>query len=71
MLLYVYGGPGANTVENSWGGANYMWFQMLAEKGYIVASIDNRGTGGRGSEFKKMYLHAPWQTGNRGPDRGR
>jgi dipeptidyl-peptidase-4 len=58
VLLYVYGGPGANTVDNSWGGNNYMWFQMLAEKGYIIASIDNRGTGGRGSEFKKCtYMH--------------
>ncbi len=58
VLLYVYGGPGANTVNNSWDGTNGMWYQMLAEKGYIVASVDNRGTGGRGSEFKKCtYLH--------------
>ena len=56
--MFVYGGPGANTVENGWDGLDYMWFQMLAEKGYIVASIDNRGTGGRGSEFKKCtYLN--------------
>ena len=58
VLLYVYGGPGANTVNNSWDGFNYMWYEMLAEKGYIIASVDNRGTGGRGSEFKKCtYLH--------------
>lgn len=56
--MYVYGGPGANTVENSFDALNGMWYQMLAEKGYIVASIDNRGTGGRGSEFQKCtYLH--------------
>lgn len=58
VLMYVYGGPGANTVNNSWDGFNGMWYQMLAEKGYIVASIDNRGTGARGSEFQKCtYLH--------------
>ncbi len=58
VLMYVYGGPGINTVNNSWDGLNGMWYQMLAEKGYIVASIDNRGTGARGSEFQKCtYLH--------------
>jgi len=58
VLMYVYGGPGANTVENNWDGLNNMWFQMLAEKGYIIASVDNRGTGSRGAEFKKCtYLH--------------
>jgi dipeptidyl-peptidase-4 len=58
VLMDVYGGPGINTVNNEWGGPNYMWYQMLAEKGYIVVSVDNRGTGARGSEFKKCtYLH--------------
>jgi dipeptidyl-peptidase 4 len=58
VLMYVYGGPGINTVNNSFDGMNGMWYQMLAEKGYIVASVDNRGTGARGSEFQKCtYLH--------------
>lgn len=58
VLMYVYGGPGINTVNNEWDGFNGMWYQMLAEKGYIVASIDNRGTGARGAEFQKCtYLH--------------
>ena len=52
VLMYVYGGPGSQTVTDSWGG-QYMWYQMLCQQGYIVVSIDNRGTGGRGSEFKK------------------
>ena len=57
VFMYVYGGPGSQTVTDSWKGQNYWWFQMLAQQGYIVASVDNRGTGGRGSEFKKMtYL---------------
>ena len=54
VLMYVYGGPGSQTVKDSWGGQNYWWFQMLAQKGYIVVSVDNRGTGARGEAFKKM-----------------
>lgn len=53
VLMYVYGGPGVNTVENSYGYFDFAWFQMLAQKGYIVVSVDNRGTGGRGETFKK------------------
>jgi len=55
LLMFVYGGPGSQQVLNSWGGANYWWYQMLAnQKGYIIACVDNRGTGARGAEFKKM-----------------
>lgn len=54
VLMYVYGGPGSQTVKNSWGGANYLWYQMMAQKGYIIVSVDNRGTGARGEKFKKL-----------------
>src|SRR5438034_3402996 len=58
LLLFVYGGPGSQTVTDAWGGAQYLWHQMLAQDGYLVASVDNRGTGGRGAKFMKMtYLH--------------
>jgi dipeptidyl-peptidase-4 len=53
VYMTVYGGPGHNTVENQWEGSNYLWYQMLAQKGYIVVSVDNRGTQFRGEEFKK------------------
>ena len=53
VLLYVYGGPGAQTVLNSWGNFDLAWHEMLAQKGYIVVSVDNRGTNARGADFKK------------------
>ena len=57
VLMYLYGGPGSQEVIDSWMGADYWWFQSLAQQGYIIACVDNRGTGGRGEEFKKMtYL---------------
>lgn len=54
VYMFLYGGPGSQQVLDSWGGANHMWYQMLTQKGYIVVCVDNRGTGARGAEFKKM-----------------
>jgi len=54
VFMYLYGGPGSQQVLDSWGGTNMMWFNMLAEQGYIVACFDNRGTGARGRDFKKV-----------------
>lgn len=57
VFMVEYGGPGSQKVTDTWDSFNYWWYQMLAQKGYIVACVDNRGTGGRGEEFKKMtYL---------------
>ena len=54
VFFYVYGGPGSQTVTDNWGGQNYLWYQMLAQRGYIVASVDNRGTGARGKAWRKI-----------------
>lgn len=44
LLIHVYGEPAAQTVLDRWGGNNYMWHLMLAQRGYVVVSMDNRGT---------------------------
>jgi len=54
LMMFQYSGPGSQSVMNSWGGSNFYWHQILAQKGYIIAVIDGRGTGARGTEFKNM-----------------
>lgn len=56
VLFTIYGGPGSQTVLNGWGTVS-SWNQLWAQNGIIVVSVDNRGTGNRGEEFKKCtYL---------------
>jgi dipeptidyl-peptidase 4 len=50
VMSFTYGGPHAPQVKNSWGGATYMWHQMLAQKGYIIWICDNRTASGKGAE---------------------
>ena len=52
VMFYIYGEPAGATVQNKWGGN--LWDQLLAQEGYIVMSIDNRGTNTpRGREWRK------------------
>ncbi len=53
VFVYVYGGPHSQMVTNSWLGGAQTWFLMLAQKGYIVFTMDNRGTDGHGKEFEQ------------------
>ena len=57
VYMTIYGGPGHNEVSDAWDGNDFMYHQLLAQKGYIVVSVDPRGTMYRGAEFKKStYL---------------
>lgn len=57
VYMYAYGGPGGNEVNNSWDGVDYLWHNFLNQEGYMVVCVDNRGTQGRGRQFKhSTYL---------------
>lgn len=57
LFMHVYGGPGSQQVMDNWRGQNMAWFQMLVQQGFVVAVVDNRGTGARGELMKKQtYL---------------
>jgi dipeptidyl-peptidase-4 len=57
VYFHIYGGPGSNMVEDSYNGGNGAYHQLLAQNGYIVMSVDPRGTMYRGAKFKKStYL---------------
>lgn len=52
-VVYVYAGPHIQLISNSWlGGAN-LWFQLMAEKGYVIYTVDSRGTMFRGRDFEQ------------------
>ncbi len=54
LLVYVYGEPAGQTVQDGWGGNGYLWHLMLAQKGMIIASFDNHGTPApRGRAWRK------------------
>ncbi len=58
VLMHAYGGPAAPQVVDQWGGARYLWHASLAQQGYIVVVVDNRGAAFRGRDFRKVtQLH--------------
>ena len=55
LLVYVYGEPAGQTVLDRWGGKSFLWHMMLAQRGYVVMSFDNRGTPApRGRAWRKV-----------------
>ncbi|HEY3740721.1 MAG TPA: S9 family peptidase [Bryobacteraceae bacterium] len=54
-IVSVYGGPGVQTVRNTWSGVS--WEQMMAQKGYVIWQVDNRGSIGRGHAFEAAIYH--------------
>ena len=54
VFMFQYSGPGSQQVSNSWDQGNGFWFNHLVQKGYLVVCVDGRGTGMKGSKFKKI-----------------
>ena len=52
VLVSTYGGPHAQVVRNAWGGSSFLWHELMAQKGYIIFLLDNRGSAGRGHVFE-------------------
>lgn len=52
VFMTQYSGPNSNSVLDRWGGRDFLWHQLLAQHGYIVACVDGRGTGHRGRDFR-------------------
>jgi dipeptidyl-peptidase 4 len=57
VLVNVYGGPHVQLVRNGWGGLRYLLDQVYAQKGYILFTLDNRGSWGRGHAFETPLYH--------------
>lgn len=55
-VVYVYGGPHAQVVRDAWGGRTALFHQYLASRGFLVFSIDGRGSAGRGRDFERALL---------------
>ncbi|MEI2747868.1 MAG: DPP IV N-terminal domain-containing protein [Ferruginibacter sp.] len=57
VIVYWYGGPHAQMILNSWnGGAGDYWFQYMAERGYVVFTLDTRGSSNRGKAFEQAIF---------------
>ncbi len=54
VLFYNYSGPGSQIIQDRWGSTNHLWHELLAQRGFIIFMLDNRGTGGRGKAFKNL-----------------
>ena len=54
VLFYGYGGPGSQAAINKWNGNRQLYHMMMAQNGFIIFTVDNRGTGGRGKSFKNL-----------------
>lgn len=58
VIVYTYGGPHAQVVLDEWPDASFLWHEMMAEKGYVIFALDNRGSAGRGHIFEEaIHYH--------------
>lgn len=53
-IIYVYGGPHAQMTTNSWLASSQMWLFYMAQKGYVILTVDNRGSANRGRDFENV-----------------
>ncbi|NQT77993.1 MAG: S9 family peptidase [Bacteroidetes bacterium] len=56
VIVYVYGGPHAQLVSNSWMGGASMFLYYMAQKGYVIFTLDNRGSANRGRDFEQAVF---------------
>ena len=57
LIVNIYGGPAAQVVRNSWGGSTELFHQILAQRGFAIFAVDNRGTPGRDRKFQTAIFH--------------
>jgi dipeptidyl-peptidase-4 len=59
IITYVYGEPWGQTARDVWGGSNYLWHALMTQRGFLVSSVDNRGTRSpRGREWRRSIYGA-------------
>jgi dipeptidyl-peptidase 4 len=57
VIVMVYGGPHVQEVRDGWGGSTFLWNEMMAEKGFVIFMLDNRGSSARGHNFETPIYH--------------
>lgn len=66
IINYVYGEPWNQTAQDKWGGSRHMWHMLMAQRGFIVATVDNRGTRApRGRAWRRSLYGAVGVSGSR------
>jgi dipeptidyl-peptidase-4 len=56
VIVYVYGGPNVQMINNTWNAGGDLWFQYMAERGFVVFTLDSRGSGNRGLKFEQAIF---------------
>jgi dipeptidyl-peptidase-4 len=57
VIVHLYGGPHGQEVRDAWQGSNFLWHELMAEKGFVIFVLDNRGMAGRGHNFETPIYH--------------
>jgi dipeptidyl-peptidase-4 len=66
IINYVYGEPWGQTAQDTWSGSNYLWHTLMTQRGFIVATVDNRGTRApRGRAWRRSLYGAVGVLGSR------